>query len=122
MKQPDVERYNTIFRESDEDESGFIDFWEFPSVLYRCAKIPPRIGLPPARVNQLWRIADADGSGEIDFEEFLVFYRKYFDMTANAHDPFEGYYRDIRRVTLAVTERDKREKKGTLGLSNGVPA
>jgi hypothetical protein len=116
MKQPDVERYHSIFKESDEDESGCIDFWEFPQVLYKCAKIPPRIGLPPSRVNQLWRIADADGSGEIDFEEFLVFYRKYFDVSANAADPFEGYYRDIRRVSIAVSERARRSGQGTLGL------
>lgn len=101
-----IDRYKRAFDEFDQDSSGGIDPEEFENLIYKCGKVPHKLGLPASRVQQWWRDADKDGNGVVDFEEFLVFQRKYFDegnsgqassSSEARRSGFENYYRGIRK-------------------------
>jgi len=95
-----VEKYKKDFDEFDADGSGAIDPEEFDNLIHKCAKVPPKLRLPPTRVRQFWRDADTDENGEVGFEEFLVFQKKYFGTDGKSgaqRNGFEDYYRGVRK-------------------------
>ena len=67
MSREQLKKYEVVFREIDEDRSGFIDKTEMQACLKRLGA--KATGKEAARV---LKVADLDGNGVLDFDEFLV--------------------------------------------------
>lgn len=96
-----VETIKRCFDTYDTDHSGEVDVDEFKQVLYKALKIPTNLELPASRIAYFWGEVDGDGSGSVVFEEFLQWWLRYFDGVTSGQQgelPFEGFYRQVRRL------------------------
>lgn len=87
----DLEKVKEKFDFFDLDHSGYIDPYEFESMMCQLMRCSSKSDLPKGRLQRFWKEADKNGDGEIDFEEFLEWYIKYFG-TSYSNGPMDAFY------------------------------